>query len=103
MPFFALVSAAKETLIGQLSVVIVLARHLPSFWIRDAEMISIAVLSDASRNKAKTTGDADSPWARLRIGQSLILVELLRGIRQITKTKKDPNAVSFSKCCIFYY
>lgn len=94
VPLFALASASKEpTLIGQLSVVTALARHLHSFWTWDPEMMSIAVMLDASKSKTKADGDAVGPWSRLRVGQSLILVELIRCVREATKEKKEPNAV----------
>ncbi|KIJ36323.1 hypothetical protein M422DRAFT_261273 [Sphaerobolus stellatus SS14] len=91
VPLFALANAAKEpTLIGQLSIVTALARVIPSFWRRDPEMLSIAVMVDPGKGKAN---NQTGPWGRPRLGQSLIMVEFIRCLRELTKQKKDPTAV----------
>ncbi|KAF8518419.1 hypothetical protein BU17DRAFT_48729 [Hysterangium stoloniferum] len=90
-PLFSLATAVKDpTLVAHFSVVTAVARHLPDFWIRDSEMMAIALMSGVGKTgPSQASGDQPISWAKLRVGQSLIALELIRRIRQLTKEKKD--------------
>jgi hypothetical protein len=71
-----------------------LARHLPSFWIRDAEMLLVALMSDSS-GTVKDSQESTGPlWGQVHPGQLVILVELIALI-QATRQDKDGPGVSF--------
>ncbi|KAF8583270.1 hypothetical protein K439DRAFT_1349020 [Ramaria rubella] len=94
-PLFSLAGASRDpTIVGHLSVVSALARHLPEFWIRDSEMVSVALMSDigSAVGKGKAKEGHLVPWAKLRIGQSLIMLELIRCVKALTNEKKDPTS-----------
>lgn len=81
---------------GQFGIVTALAYYLPDFWIRDSEMVSVALMSDVgtSISKGKAKEGQPVPWSRTRIGQSLIMLELIRCVKELTKKKKDLASVS---------
>jgi hypothetical protein len=71
-----------------------LARHLPSFWIRDAEMLLVALMSDSSGAEKNTEGNAGAQWGQVRLGQIAILIELIAHV-QGARQDKDAPAVGF--------
>jgi hypothetical protein len=71
-----------------------LARHLPSFWIRDAEMLLVAVMSDSSTTEMNPQDKVGSNWGQVRLGQIAILIELIAYI-QAVRQDKDTRAVGF--------
>jgi len=71
-----------------------LARHLPSFWIRDAEMLSILLMNDSSTTEKDLQESAGPLWGQVRLGQLVILVELIAHI-QATRQDKDGRGVRF--------
>jgi hypothetical protein len=98
-PLFGLAGASKDsTIVGQLGVVTSLARHMPEFWIRDPEMVSVALMSDigGAIGKGKTKEGQPIPWGKTRLGQSLIILELVHCVKALTKDKKDPSSVGES-------
>ena len=70
-----------------------LARHLPSFWIRDAEMLLVAVTSDSRSTEQGPPGDVRSQWGQVRLGQLAILIELIAHV-QSERYGKDTQTVS---------
>jgi hypothetical protein len=73
-----------------------LARHLPSFWIRDAEMLLVAVTSGSRSTDQGPPGDAGPQWGQVRLGQLAILIELIAHV-QSERNGKDTQTVSFSR------
>jgi hypothetical protein len=71
-----------------------LAQHLPSFWIRDAEMLLVAVTSDSRSTDKGPPGDAGPEWGQVRLGQLAILIELIAHV-QSERHGKDTQTVSF--------
>jgi hypothetical protein len=71
-----------------------LARHLPSFWIRDAEMLLVAIMSDSSTTEANPQGKVGPNWGQVRLGQIAILIELIAHI-QAVRQDKDARTVGF--------
>jgi len=73
-PVFVCAASSKElTVQNYLAILTVISRFLPDFWIRDAEMISVALMSDGTSKPSETKG----VWGKARLGQSALLVELI--------------------------
>lgn len=95
-PVFALAGAMKDfTLVGQLANVVTMAKHIPQFWIKNSEMIAIALMSDSS-SQPKTKPNEQSSWGKIRLGQSFILVELILYVRELRKNKENSGHVRVS-------
>jgi hypothetical protein len=71
-----------------------MARHLPSFWIRDAEMLSVLLMNDSSTTEKDLQESSGPLWGQIRLGQLVILVELIAHV-QATRQDKDSQGVSF--------
>jgi len=70
-----------------------MARHLPSFWIRDAEMLLVAIMSDSSGTEKDPQERTRPLWGQVRPGQLVILVELIAHVRA-TRQDQDGRGVS---------
>lgn len=81
----------------QLTVLVALSRHMPDFWTRDAEMMAVAIMSDPSRSfgKGKEREGTLPVWGEARVGQSIILLEVISRIRRARLAKKETTAVRF--------
>jgi hypothetical protein len=65
-------------------------RYVPDWWRRDAEMMSVALMSDTT--KANTSGkerEGHRRWGRARLGQEALIVELVMRIRKTRLEKED--------------
>jgi hypothetical protein len=71
-----------------------MARHLPSFWIRDPEMLSVLLMNDSSTTEKDLQESSGPLWGQVRLGQLVILVELIAHV-QSTRQDKDRQGVSF--------
>jgi hypothetical protein len=71
-----------------------LARYLPSFWIRDAEMLLVALMSESGNIESGSQDNMGPSWGQARLGQLVILIELI-GHVQSTRQEKDSRGVSF--------
>ncbi|GJJ14897.1 hypothetical protein Clacol_009167 [Clathrus columnatus] len=88
-PIFALAGASKDiTLVGQLANVVMMAKHMPHFWTGDSEMLAIALISEPSSPPKSIPGHGRA-WGKIRLGKSLILLELILFIRALTKKKAE--------------
>lgn len=93
-PIFTCAASAKDLTIGtQLCVLTCLAKYLPDFWFRDADMVSVAIMSDPAGAKSPPT--QNGTWGRARTGQSILLVELVNAIRA-ARLARDMRVV----CCL---
>ncbi|KAG8934319.1 hypothetical protein FRC02_010176 [Tulasnella sp. 418] len=96
-PLFACAASSKDTTVApHLRTVMTTAQHMPDYWTSDPEMMAVALMSNpgarlAEQGKTKE-GNSTSPWAKPRLGQSMILVELIGHIRRLSEKKKDPAA-----------
>lgn len=87
-PLFTCAAATKDlNLVNQLSVLNALGKVLPDFWFRDVEMMSVALMSDAAGKVAPTAADGQLPVSKARIGQCLLMVELLEQLRAVTESR----------------
>jgi hypothetical protein len=69
------------------------ARHLPSFWIRDAEMLLVVLMSDSGGTEKSPQDNVVPSWGQVRLGQLVVLIELIAHI-QATRQDKDGRGVS---------
>ncbi|KAI9507284.1 hypothetical protein F5148DRAFT_1285409 [Russula earlei] len=95
-PLFACAAGSKVSYIrDHLRTVTMLARYLPSFWIRDAEMLMVAVMSNSGTIEKDLQESAGPSWGQVRLGKLVILVELIAYI-QGTRQDKDERGPSSS-------
>ncbi|KAK7044859.1 RRM domain-containing protein [Favolaschia claudopus] len=86
-PLFACAASNKEvTVINHLCGITAVARFLPDFWTRDAEMMSIALMSGGGASKTPTA-ETGPVWGTARLGQSVLLVEMIGKIQSIRRMK----------------
>lgn len=72
----------------QIATLTTLGRFMPNFWTSDAEMLSVALMSDPGSNtigKGKTKEGEKVPWAKQRLGQTMILLEVIVNLRTYQK------------------
>jgi len=70
------------------------AGYLPSFWIRDAEMLLVALMSDSGGIERGSQDSVGPSWGQARLGQLVVLIELIAHV-QATRQDKDARGVSF--------
>ena len=56
-----------------------ISRFLSDFWTRDAEMLSVALMSEGTN---KPSGEKPV-WGKARLGQSTLLVELIHRVQAL--------------------
>jgi hypothetical protein len=87
-PLFGCAASSKElTVQNYLAILSIISRFLPGFWTRDAEMVSVALMSDGT-NKSS---ESKPTWGKARLGQSALLVELIdqAHLLRITETVRE--------------
>ncbi|KAJ7441775.1 hypothetical protein B0H11DRAFT_2251834 [Mycena galericulata] len=85
-PLFSCAASNKDfAVLNHLCAITAIARFLPDFWTRDAEMMSVALMSGAGKTSAAV--DAAPGWGTARLGQSVLLVEMIGRIQAVRRTK----------------
>lgn len=76
-------------LANTLCVVHVLGAIVQDWWLRDAEMICIALLGDVSSDSGDKRGDEDKDKTRGRVGlgQMIVLLELVNKLRMVRRLR----------------
>ena len=93
-PLFACAAATKtSSILNHLRTIQILARHLPFFWIRDAEMLLVALMSDSGGTEKGPRDNVGPSWGQVRLGQLVVLIELIANV-QATRQDKDGRGVS---------
>jgi len=88
-PIFTCAASGKDiTIANQICVLNCISRYLVDFWCRDADMMSVALMSDPVGSKAQADRDG-SIWGRIRVGRSVLLTELIENLRLVRRSK-DP-------------
>ena len=88
-PLFACAAGTKiSSILNHLRTITIVARYLPSFWIRDSEMLLVALLSDSGGKEKGSQDNLGSSWGQVRLGQLVVLIELIAYI-QVTRQDKD--------------
>lgn len=86
-PIFTCAVSGKDlTLATQICVMNCLARYLADFWCRDAEMMSVALTSEPAGSKKPAPGEGPV-WGKARVGQSILLLELIEFLRVVRRTQ----------------
>ncbi|KAG6850090.1 hypothetical protein H0H93_001223 [Arthromyces matolae] len=91
-PLFLCAASSKEfTVVNHLCIICIVSKFLPDFWIRDAEMVSIALMSDGG----KKVPEADrKTWAKPRLGQAVVMLELIAFIQSARHEKEKTSTSS---------
>ncbi|KAH9003355.1 hypothetical protein EDB86DRAFT_3073128 [Lactarius hatsudake] len=93
-PLFACAAGTKtSSVLDHLRTVAMLARYLPSFWIRDAEMLLVVIMSDSRSTDQGPQGDVGPQWGQVHLGQLAILIELIAHV-QSERHGKDAQTIS---------
>ncbi|KAJ6478741.1 hypothetical protein C8R47DRAFT_983941 [Mycena vitilis] len=99
-PLFSCAASNKEvTVLNHLCAITAVARFLPDFWTRDAEMMSVALMSGAGANKSSAP-DAAPVWGTARLGQSLLLLEMIgrvQAVRRMVSSTQDSVSIETMK------
>lgn len=104
-PIFTCAASNKEkTVAEQLRILDALALHVPAFWTTDSEMMAVALMSDVGSAKAKDSAESGKGlvWGTARIGQCVVLLELIGSIRKLVELKSEAssNSVSFKAIAV---
>lgn len=105
-PLFACAAGSKtSSLLNHLRTIAIVARYLPSFWIRDTEMLLVALMSDSGNIERGSQDKVGLPWGQARLGQLVVLIELIAQV-QATRQEKDgrgPSSSTFSAHARFFF
>ncbi|EAU89667.2 hypothetical protein CC1G_02556 [Coprinopsis cinerea okayama7 len=88
-PLFLCAASSKEfTVINHLCTLVIYSKFVTDFWWRDAEMMSIALMSDVGATKEQSSlPSSGTPWGVARLGQSILMVELIGRLQDLRRNK----------------
>ncbi|KAG5351484.1 hypothetical protein C0989_006338 [Termitomyces sp. Mn162] len=67
----------------------IVSKFLPDFWIRDAEMVSVALMSDS----VKKAPEAErKTWTKQKLGQAVVMLELIAFIQSARHEKEAASS-----------
>ncbi|KAJ7653453.1 hypothetical protein B0H17DRAFT_1214685 [Mycena rosella] len=92
LPLFYKSCAASNkdfTVMNHLCAITAISRFLPDFWTRDAEMMSVALLNSSKTN---APANGEPVWGAARLGQSVLLGEIIGRIQAVLRTKDMSSA-----------
>jgi hypothetical protein len=95
--FLCAASSKEFTVINHLYVILALSQYVPTFWVKDPEMVSIALMSDVgAKLGSMNAAGGDRMWTKARLGQSVLLVEVVGYIQRARHNlaKDDQTNVS---------
>ncbi|KAG5721509.1 Unc-80 like protein [Termitomyces sp. T112] len=89
-PLFLCAASSKEiTIINHLCIISIVSKFLPDFWIRDAEMVSVALMSDS----VKKAPEAErKTWTKQKLGQAVVMLELIAFIQSARHEKEAASS-----------
>ncbi|KAL0573630.1 hypothetical protein V5O48_008326 [Marasmius crinis-equi] len=93
-PLFTLAASSRDYAVAtHLCTLVAIARWLPDFWVRDAEMIAVAVMSDlgAGGKSSSQSISSSRQYGFASLGQSVILVEVIGQIQKARRAKEMPS------------
>lgn len=86
-PLFTCATSSKALTIGrQLGVIAAISVFLPDFWTRDVEMILVALMNEPT---VILQSGSKRKWAQARLGQMIIVVELIARVKAVPRISKD--------------
>ncbi|KAG6885182.1 hypothetical protein C0993_005089 [Termitomyces sp. T159_Od127] len=92
-PLFLCAASSKEfSIINHLCVIGIVSKFFPDFWIRDAEMVSVALMSDFGKKGLETEPRTRT---KTRLGQAVVMLEFIAFI-QSTRHEKELSHCSDS-------
>jgi len=90
-PLFACAASDKEVVVvNYLCTIQVHAKYVQDYWIRDPEMMCVALLSDTGM---ADIGAKDGKWGVARLGQLVLLVELIGKLQQLRHERDNSSNV----------
>ncbi|KAJ8082803.1 hypothetical protein PM082_008659 [Marasmius tenuissimus] len=93
-PLFTLAASSTDYAVANhLCTIVAIARWLPDFWVRDAEMIAVAVMSElggGGRGRMQPTS-SKRQYGLASLGQSVILVEVIGQIQKARRSREAPS------------
>jgi hypothetical protein len=98
-PLFACAASDKEVIVvNHLCTIQVHAKYVQDYWTRDPEMLCVALLSDIG---LKDSGGGNKKWAKARLGQLVLLVELIGKFQKLRHEKENSPTVRgcYPSCC----
>ena len=94
-PLFTCAASSKDTtVVNQVCILNTLTKLVQDFWTRDPEMISVALMSDATTSVKGKSPAGRVTWGTPRFGQSMLLIELIDYVKSVRQSG-DAVAVSF--------
>ena len=94
--FSCAVSSKEPVVLNILGLIVALSRFLPDFWTQDVEMISFALMSDVGGAGKGASNETDRPtWGNARLGQSVLLLELIAEIQKRLDRKESSPVSTF--------
>ncbi|KAH8829295.1 hypothetical protein DL96DRAFT_1597550 [Flagelloscypha sp. PMI_526] len=89
-PLFSCAASTKDvTVANHLSVLAGMSRYFEGLWTQNAEMICVALTSDTK--SAATVDAAGVGWARARLGQTVLLIEMISQVQGVRHAKERTN------------
>jgi hypothetical protein len=94
--FQCAVSTKEFTVINHLCTLAIHSHYLDDFWLRDTEMVAMALLSDTGAPKESTSwSSANVPWTAARLGQSVLMVELIARLQAVRRLKESSSVRNY--------
>ncbi|KDR79961.1 hypothetical protein GALMADRAFT_242128 [Galerina marginata CBS 339.88] len=91
-PLFACTASDKEVIVvNHLCTLQVHSKYVEDYWVRDVEMMCMALLGDAG---SVSPGGMQGQWGVARLGQLVLLVELIGKIQKIRLEKEASASTS---------
>lgn len=99
-PLFQCAVSTKEfTVINHLCTLTIYSHYVDDFWLRDTEMMAMALLSDTGApNESTSWSSANVPWNTARLGQSVLMVEMISRLQAIRRLKEASSVGHL--CCV---
>ncbi|CAA7264275.1 unnamed protein product [Cyclocybe aegerita] len=94
-PMFACAASDKEVIVvNHLCTLQVHAKYVKDYWIRDVEMMCVALLGEAG---STPSGNMEGQWGSVRLGQLVLLVELIGKVQDVRHEKEGAGNSSDGK------
>jgi hypothetical protein len=87
-------SDQEFTVVNHLCTLQLHAKYVHDYWVRDVEMMCVALLKNPGGGVGGTTGQ----WGVARLGQLVLLVELIGNVQSARRVKEAATNV-----CIFFH
>jgi len=81
--------------VTQIQILLALSEHIPYLFVRDAGMMAVALVSNVSSTvgKGKARADDSPRWGKARVGQCVLMMELLAQLHILIAEKNFATEV----------